>query len=275
VFPLKDDNPTIHPPVVTIALIALIVLNVLVFLWQQTGDADLKIFRHAAIPYNITQGPKEVALLPLTNERGQIVNVERVSLERGVSHPDVELIRPALPPWLTLLSSMFMHGGWMHILGNMLFLWIFGNNIEDALGRLRFIVFYLGTGLAASFAHIFSEPMSVIPTLGASGAVSGILGGYILLYPRAQVLALIPLGIVMMTQRLPAFVFLGLWFLMQVFNLFGAAAGVAWYAHIGGFVVGLALVKIFESGEHRQRSAGDPLRLQATRIRDHHRRERW
>ncbi|MEZ6196945.1 MAG: rhomboid family intramembrane serine protease [Planctomycetota bacterium] len=256
-IPLKDDNPTLHFPVVTIVLIA---LNVLVFLWQMSGAGAQheKVLRFAAIPFNLTQGDREVGYLEERDRRGQVVDYRPVVFERG-QRPDAPGFLPsALPAWATLLSSMFMHGGLMHILGNMLFLWIFGNNVEDAMGRVRFLVFYLLTGLAASAAHVFSNPESVIPTLGASGAVSGILGAYLVLYPRAQVLALIPLGVVMMTQRLPAVLFLGLWFAMQIFSLLGAQAGVAWYAHVGGFAVGAALIKLFESAEHRGRGPHRP-----------------
>ena len=164
-----------------------------------------------------------------------------------------------IPPVLTLFTAMFMHGGWMHLLFNMWFLWIFGNNCEDAMGRGRFIVFYLLTGLIATGVHVVTGTASEVPTIGASGAISGVLGAYLLLYPKARVLSLVPLGFIMTTIRLPAIVFLGIWIFMQITNVLGATdQGVAWFAHIGGFIAGVALVKIFESKEHRERGDMGP-----------------
>ena len=146
---------------------------------------------------------------------------------------------------------MFLHGSWMHLIGNMWFLWIFGNNIEDSMGHLRFLVFYLLTGVLASAAHILSDPTSAIPTVGASGAISGILGAYFLLYPKAKVRTLVFLVIILKVIKLPAFVFLGLWFAMQLLSSLQPQAegggGVAFWAHIGGFVAGLLLIKLFEN----------------------------
>jgi membrane associated rhomboid family serine protease len=154
-----------------------------------------------------------------------------------------------LPFWSTLFTSMFLHGGWMHLGGNMLYLWIFGDNLEKVMGGIRFLVFYLACGLAASFAHIFFGSSSTIPAVGASGAISGVLGGYLLLFPRNRVRVLTRGGI----AHVPAIVVLGFWIVIQMINGFGSMAttaetgGVAYMAHIGGFVAGLALVKLMAS----------------------------
>ena len=145
--------------------------------------------------------------------------------------------------WFPLLSSMFLHGGWFHLLGNMLYLWVFGDNVEDRLGHSGYLLFYLAAGVTSGLTHIFANPGSAIPTIGASGAVAGILGAYFILFPRARVLTLIPIGFFITTAHLPAVLFLFLWFVMQIFNalLAGVTAAtqtVAWWAHIGGFVLG-------------------------------------
>jgi membrane associated rhomboid family serine protease len=157
---------------------------------------------------------------------------------------------PALPPAATILTSMFIHGGLLHLLGNMVFLWIFGNNVEDATGHLRFLAFYLLCGVAAAAAHILASPRSTLPMVGASGAISGVLGAYFLLYPYARIVTLVFLGFFAQTVAIPAFFFLGFWFVMQF--LAGAASvgapggGVAWFAHVGGFVAGLVLLLFFK-----------------------------
>jgi membrane associated rhomboid family serine protease len=161
----------------------------------------------------------------------------------------------SFPEWLTVFTSMFMHGGWMHLIGNMLYLWIFGNNVEDAMGHTRFIVFYLVCGVLAFLAHAMGDTTSQIPTVGASGAISGVLGAYILLHPRARVLVAIPLGFIIHTTRLPAVLVLGFWFVLQLINSAATASagqgGVAWGAHIGGFVAGMALIPFFKSKDVR------------------------
>ncbi len=218
-IPLRDDNPTSTKPVLTAALIA---ANVLVFLYQlslgpRAGQA--LVYQLGAIPSVITGAralPADLAVIP---------------------------------PVFSLFTSMFLHGGLMHIGGNMLYLWIFGNNIEDAMGRLRFFAFYAITGLAASLAHLLSDPGSTIPTIGASGAISGVLGAYLLLYPRARILTLIPLGFFIRIFYIPAGIVLGLWFLFQLLSSSmsgGQAGGVAWWAHIGGFIAGMVLVGAFK-----------------------------
>jgi len=145
--------------------------------------------------------------------------------------------------WFPLMSSMFLHGGWFHLLGNMLYLWVFGDNVEDRLGHSGYLLFYLAAGVTSGLTHIFTNPGSAIPTIGASGAVAGILGAYFILFPRARVLTLVPIGFFITTAHLPAVLFLFLWFVMQIFNallagMTAATQTVAWWAHIGGFVLG-------------------------------------
>jgi membrane associated rhomboid family serine protease len=156
------------------------------------------------------------------------------------------------PPYYTLFTSMFLHGGWLHLVGNMLYLWIFGNNVEDATGHLGFLVFYVLCGLAAAFAQILIQPASQVPMVGASGAIAGVLGGYLVLYPRARILALVPLGFFLHLMEVPAVLFLPMWFLLQL--VYGIASlgvrsefggGVAFWAHIGGFVAGLVCIRMF------------------------------
>jgi membrane associated rhomboid family serine protease len=153
-----------------------------------------------------------------------------------------------------LFTSMFMHGSWMHLLGNMWFLWIFGNNVEDSMGRLRFVVFYLVCGLAAALAQVVANPASAIPMVGASGAISGVMGAYLVLYPRVRVYAMVPLGFFLTSVALPAWVMLGYWFLIQfvsgLADFAGDMGGVAFWAHIGGFVAGVVLVKLFARSEY-------------------------
>ena len=159
-----------------------------------------------------------------------------------------------IPPIFGVFTSMFLHGGWLHLIGNMLYLWIFGNNIEDAMGHVRYLIFYLVCGVAASFSHILSDAQSVIPSIGASGAISGVLGAYLLLYPRAKVLVLVPLGFFTQLMHIPASIVLGLWFLLQLLSSAmsgGQGGGVAWWAHIGGFVAGVLLVALFKKRKVR------------------------
>lgn len=218
-IPLHDDNPTKIFPVLTITFI---VMCVLVFFWELSlGPATNKAFlTYGAVPAVVVGGK----YLP----------------------PQMD----AIPAWMTVFTSMFMHGGWMHLIGNMLYLWIFGNNVEDAMGHVRFIIFYLVCGVLAFLAHALGDPSSQIPTVGASGAISGVLGAYLLLHPRARVLVAIPLGIIIHTVRLPAAIVLGFWFVLQLINsatVTGDQGGVAWGAHIGGFVAGMALIPFFKS----------------------------
>lgn len=217
-FPLHDDNPTSKVPILTLFFISACIAA---FLWQLSlgSNAQKYIYAYGAIPAVLLGGKS----LP----------------------PDISLI----PVWATAFTSMFLHGGWMHLLGNMLYLWIFGNNVEDAMGHKRFLVFYFLCGLIAMFSHAYMDTQSDIPMIGASGAISGILGAYLMLYPNARVLVAIPLGFIIHTTRLSAAWVLGFWFVFQLINSAlssGNGPGVAWGAHIGGFLAGLILVVFFK-----------------------------
>ena len=223
-IPLYDDNPRDSVPIVTLGLIA---VNILVFLWQSA--VGIGMYAYTMVPAVLTQGQSEII---------------RFDHFTAVQNPALH------PAWLTIFSSMFMHGGFMHIAGNMLYLWIFGDNIEASLGRGKYLLFYLIVGVAATFAHIASNPASQVPTLGASGAIAGVMGGYILLYPNANVKCLVPWGFFSTLMDVPAWIVLGIWFAYQILlNTMGAAGhgggGVAYMAHIGGFVAGLILIKVF------------------------------
>jgi membrane associated rhomboid family serine protease len=167
---------------------------------------------------------------------------------------------PADFEWLSVLTSMFLHGGWLHFLGNMLYLWIFGDNVEDRLGHGRFVIFYLLCGAAAALAHVFINPASQLPTIGASGAIAGVMGAYFVLYPRSRVLALVPLFIFIEIVEVPAIVFLGIWFVMQFFsgvgsialNAGGDSGGVAFWAHVAGFLAGMVGVFSFRKPAHHR-----------------------
>jgi len=221
-LPLKDDNPTSSFPFVTIGLI---LANGLVFYHQITLDfAETQRFisQWGAIPYQITNGE--------------------------VLHD-----APLIPLPLTLFSSMFLHGGFLHLFGNMLYLWIFGNNIEDTLGHFRFFLFYLVCGLFAAAVQVFSDPNATVPMIGASGAIAGILGAYLLLFPGARILTLFFIIIFVKLIRIPAIIILGFWFIIQLLGAGNAATNVAFFAHIGGFISGLILVKLFQPGRSRRR----------------------
>ena len=215
-FPYKDDNPTNTYPFVTIGLIG---LNILVFLLQLMSDVDGKriVYAYGAIPHNI------------------------------VSFESTQPIHPLL----TLFTSMFMHGGVFHILGNMLYLWIFGNNIEDRLGHFRFILFYLFCGIAAALSHTMVAADSGVPMIGASGAVSGVLGAYILLFPMARIHTIIFLGFFVQSVQIPALIVIGFWAIIQIVNGLITQGmpnqgGIAWYAHAGGFLAGLISIKLWQ-----------------------------
>ncbi len=255
IFPIADDNKDrTRTPFVNYTLIA---INLLVFVFLQgLGSNDRFTYAFSTVPYEIITGR-------------DLVTPDRV-VEHPVTGQTVEV--PGLQPtpftvYLTLLTSMFMHGGLAHIFGNMLFLWIFGDNLEDRLGHVRYLAFYLVTGLLASLAHVFTtvafagDPGELlIPSLGASGAISGVLGGYILLYPHRRVHAFV----FSILTSVPAWVAVGLWFVFQLISGLGMLGGgskqggVAYAAHIGGFIAGLALIKLFDIGRGPQqpRTAG-------------------
>lgn len=214
-IPLKDNVPTRSFPIITITIV---LVNILVFLWSLTlGE---RFTQHLVHKY---------ALIP-----GELLRAATV-------RPDVLLYNI-----LTIFTSMFLHGGVLHVGGNMLYLWIFGNNVEDAVGHFRFILFYVAAGVAAALVQCSFDPTSSVPMIGASGAVSGILGAYLLLYPRAKVKTLIFIFIFITTVDIPAMLLLTLWFFVQI--IFSHAQGVAWFAHIGGFLFGLITIKLFTIG---------------------------
>lgn len=219
-IPLKDDLRSSTRPFITYAILA---VNILVFIYETALGRNVNdfIFRFGAVPHNIF-------------------------------HPS----GPAI--YLTLISSMFIHAGFMHILGNMLFLWVFADNVEDRIGHVKFLLFYLTCGIAGSLMHSLTSPGSLIPMVGASGAISGVLGAYILFYPRARVMALIPLGFFMRMTYLPSIVFLGIWFLYQLLlgalSIGAGGGGVAYFAHIGGFAAGLLFALPFKFIKKKENS---------------------
>jgi membrane associated rhomboid family serine protease len=225
VVPLKDNNPTQITPYVTYALI---IANILIFIYEisLSPQALNEFFRLAAVV------PRELSL----------------------SFAGVSVNQP-IPEWVTLITAQFLHGGFLHLAGNMLFLWIFGNNVEDKLGHFKYLVFYLACGVLASLTQWFFTQNSNIPSLGASGAIAGVMGAYIIRFPRAEILTVLPLGILFPTIWIPAYFFLGFWFLQQAFYGFASletttdiareSGGIAYWAHAGGFVFGVILAPLF------------------------------
>jgi membrane associated rhomboid family serine protease len=227
-IPLRDANPTNRTPVVTIALI---VINVLVYLYEWLISAE---------PAQMMAFFDQWAIIPQ------------------------QLTNNFTPEVITIFTAMFLHGSWLHLGGNMLYLWIFGDNIEDRLGPVRYIIFYLLGGIGATVAQVAVNPNSAIPNVGASGAIAGVLGGYLLLYPKARITTLVFRFI----TQVPAYVVLGFWFVLQLFQGVGSLSvptdadtgGVAFFAHVGGFVVGLVLIRPFLIGRSQQ-NRGDNRRL--------------
>jgi membrane associated rhomboid family serine protease len=233
-FPYRDENETQRTAIVTMAIIG---LNVLIWLVVQGAGAALPLARSVC----------ELGLIP-----GELTG----SIPVGTRFPMGPGLVCSTDPGrqvLHLLTSMFLHGSWMHLLGNMWFLWLFGNNVEDSMGRLRFVAFYLVSGLAAALGQVVTNPSSAVPMVGASGAISGVMGGYLVLYPRVRVFTLITLGFFLTSVALPAWVMLGYWFLIQFVSGLAAfsseVGGVAFWAHVGGFVAGVVLVKLFARPE--------------------------
>jgi len=215
-IPLRDENPSRSIPFVNVALI---LANMTVFVYQNfliSGGAEPLFFRLGCIPYEFTHF--------------------------------VDINPPALVPVpLTILTAMFMHGGWIHLLSNMLFLWIFGDNVEDTLGHIKYLSFYILCGLIASAFHILTNLNSQIPSIGASGAIAGVMGAYMFLFPKARIRTLLILGIFLQIVRIPAIIILGYWILIQVLSGFAefgpkTGSGIAWFAHIGGFIAGFFLI---------------------------------
>jgi len=232
-FPIGDDNSEITvTPYVNYLFIG---INILVFvLLQQIGSNDAFSYAFSLVPREVTTGVDLQGVIPVTNAAGQVLG-------------EIQHFQTPLPVYFNFLSSMFMHGDIMHIFGNMLFLWIFGDNLENLLGHIRFAAFYIVCGFAAALAQVVMEPNSGIPMLGASGAISGVLGGYLVLFPQRQVRALI----FNFLTTVPAFVALGLWIGYQILLGFLAPAGqggVPYAAHIGGFISGVVLIKLFALG---------------------------
>lgn len=224
-IPIRDTIPSRTYPIVTISLIA---VNSVLFLFETSlgSHLDKFIFAYSVIPAKYFH----------------LGQVDRWNI---------------VDRFLPLFTSLFLHGGWLHLIGNMIYLWIFGDNVEDMMGHIKYLLFYLLCGLGANYAHLYTNASSPIPTIGASGAIAGVMGAYIVLFPRSRVWTLFPIFFFIQIVQVPAFAFIGFWFLMQFFMGFfslGLQGGVAWWAHIGGFAVGALLVFIFKK---RKRSALD------------------
>jgi membrane associated rhomboid family serine protease len=239
-IPLKDDIPTRRLPIVTIALIAINVIVYFVFehgLWGLGDVGNQRVVEYGAIPVEFTDPGTEC------------VDVSGTQIQCGT-----DIGSGYAPFWITAITSMFLHGSLLHLGGNMLFLWIFGNNIEDSMNRLVFVGFYVLGGLAALGLQVVTDTGSAVPTVGASGAIAGVLGAYARLYPRARVVTLVFIVIIFTVVTLPAVLVLGLWFLLQLLPAFsdptGAGGGVAYFAHIGGFLFGLLAIKLFANNVH-------------------------
>jgi membrane associated rhomboid family serine protease len=284
-LPLKDNIPTDRFPVVTAALI---LINVVVFIWQLTlsddlnsstspkvrglSESDERIIELGAIPYRLTHPGKGCGVVTAprgANPGGDPIVCEGTASRREAEQqPGVKVVDLEEPPfWVTIFTSMFMHGGWLHIIGNMLFLWVFGNNVEDRMGRARFVAFYLLAGAVAVYAQSLVDTAATVPTIGASGAVAGVLGGYILLHPKARVVTLVFIIFFVTLIEIPALILLGIWAVLQFLPALGqigvtdvGGEEVAYLAHVGGFLFGLAAIKLFtarrdESGPSLPRPA--------------------
>ena len=239
-IPLRDNIPSRTTPFVNYLMIAACAWVFVQQLNEQPGQPSL-VEQYGMIPQRVRSPEKPIVL---TDQK-----VERTRFGPQVSVVERRAADSAVPEKLTLLTCIFLHGGWMHFIGNMWFLMIFGDNVEDRLGHFGYLIFYLGCGVAASAAHMAASPESTIPTIGASGAIAGVMGAYLLLYPRAKVLTLVPILIFFHMLVLPAPLFLGVWFVIQFFQGTFAitstqASGVAWWAHIGGFVTGVIVAAV-------------------------------
>jgi membrane associated rhomboid family serine protease len=242
-IPLKDNIPSRTTPFVNYVLIAVSTVGFLAQLATQSTGSDPLVEQLGMIPRRVFHPDEPITIVE------RVAYVNEFGFATSVEDRTRELAAPPFSPWLTLLTCLFLHGGWMHILGNMWFLHIFGDNVEDRLGHVAYLLFYLFCGVGASAAHLATNPSSNVPTIGASGAIAGVMGAYFLLYPKANVLSVIPIFLFIEIIVLPAPVFLGIWFVLQFFQ--GTLAitstqtgGVAWWAHIGGFVVGYAVAAV-------------------------------
>lgn len=238
-FPYRDENPTVLPPIVTLTIIG---VNVLMWFLVQGAGSNPGLARSVC----------ELGLIP-----GELLGRVAEGRQFPVG-PGMVCVLTGEPAWYTPLTSMFLHGGWFHLIGNMWFMWIFGNNVEDSMGHVRFAVFYVLTGLLAAAAQVASGPSSIIPMVGASGAISGVMGGYLVLYPRVRIHTLIFLGFFVTTVAMPAYFMLLFWAVLQFLgglpSLGGMdRGGVAFMAHLGGFVAGVALIKVFAKPEFVKR----------------------
>lgn len=251
-IPLRDENPHFLTPYTTYAIVG---LNVLAWALMQGFGGEPALSRSVCT----------LGLVP-----GELLQTAQIGASIQVG-PQTYCEITATPNWATVLTHMFLHGGWMHIIGNMWFLWIFGNNVEDSMGHLRFAVFYLLSGFAAAALQVFFSPTSDVPMVGASGAIGGVMGAYVLLYPRVNVHMLFWFGFYVTTFAIPAFWMLGYWFLVQLIGGVGSmgaqGGGVAFWAHVGGFVAGAALVLVFRDPEllarhpyHGAKRSGQPYR---------------
>ena len=239
-IPYKDENPTDLAPLFTVGLI---VVNALVWLVVQGAGLNSA---------DLVRSVCELGLIP-----GEVLRTVPPGTAVPVG-PGMRCLLTAQPHWWTVATSMFLHAGWLHIIGNMWFLWVFGNNIEDSMGHARFVAFYLLCGVAAALAQMVSDPRSAVPMVGASGAISGVMGAYILLYPRVRVHTIVWLGFFVTTVALPAYVILGYWFVYQLLlgtvgSLSRMEGGTAFWAHVGGFVAGMALIRVFVNPEYLER----------------------
>ena len=252
-IPLKDYNPTTRVPFVTIMLIA---VNVVIFLFvQRPYDRGLNqakfSYEFAAIPCEVTTGrPLNGDEVSRTLQEG-----DDRACERGLAGQESAPVFPHKQVFFAILYSMFLHGSWLHIAGNMLFLWIFGNNIEDRMGWFPYLVFYLVSGLVAAAAHIAVQPSSTVPIVGASGAIAGVMGAYLVLFPDVRIKTAL-VFIFILIRDIPARWLLGFWFVLQFFT--NPAEGVAWVAHVGGFVFGALIGLLFRE---RLRPAPEPVPL--------------
>jgi membrane associated rhomboid family serine protease len=253
-FPYHDENETKRTPIITFGLIA---ANALVWLLEQGAGSDLQLAKSICelglIPGELTQSVPPGTLFEMGDGLA-------CATDPG-------------PQYANVLTSMFLHGSWFHLLGNMWFLWLFGNNIEDSMTHIRFVIFYLLSGLGAALLQVFADPASPVPMVGASGAISGVMGAYLLLYPRVRVYVVIPLGFIPFRTSLPAWTMLLYWLGLQVLGgvvdgMGEAQGGVAFWAHIGGFVTGAVLVKFFarrENVEAHQRGEWHPKNMMPRR----------
>lgn len=264
-IPVKDNIPTLRFPIVTVALIA---INLAVFVWQLTLSSDPNSSTSPNVPglsqsdeVTLEYGAMPYRLLHPGTDCG--VSEQRVVCQ-GQQGYEASTKLDSPPWWMTVFTSMFLHGGILHIAFNMLFLWIFGNNVEDSMGRPRFLAFYLLAGVVAAYTQAILTAASTVPAIGASGAIAGVLGGYLLLFPRARVLTVLIIILFVTIIEIPAAILLAVWFVLQflpalgqVTTSAGGGEGIAYWAHVGGFAFGLAAIRLF-ANRYRGKALGPP-----------------